>query len=926
MKKYIKLVVLLLPLVAAGWAYASLSKKVEPRTTPKVVTNLENALASPDLVGLYYLDMDYILRLESALYGKPDPFALPTKVSNQGKANNSFLTFLGNSGLKINESVDYIVGGFIAHEKEVGNIQVALGHFPINELNQHWKQNKQVEATEISGRPAWIWTPVDPDTCKKSRPEILVAEGDRLITGDEETVKWFLQRSPDLPPAQDLTFWRNYRKGKLFGFGLFLPKRLQDISQNPFVRMLARAAQENMVPVTGIYSGATVTWVPSGVNIEMLIQSTDSAWNKEQHQTLQEWKKKTIQKIDNDFKTTKNLFGYLDSKADDKQLVLEIKINESLIKDISTVIKEGVQWFASSMSSSMSVSGMDSGSGEKTIPDDKVNHYRQIHGPKGLDPFDVHASSRETFSTTAGPFGIQLTGISIHPTENDVIELETRVTSSPIPNMEYDQTADFGEGAGAWLIINRVLDQRGRNLLREESCGRERNSKHATLHKGFRQMDIKRARKTPAIKRLIEKNSGWSTVTAETLQGTKSFRLKPGAKMSQIAWIEGEVVVQLPTQVTKHRVQAPFKDKVVEASSVRIKLKEGSPDSLSYTTSGEIDRLIDTRALNGSGKYISYSSSVSSPIMFGDGVNSDRRFHGKPKTAEFVLAKNISRETYPFKMKFKRPAGSKNDFMQSVRVSAGSKNSFMGKRYPKPKRAVCRNNQVARKEGPFYLCLGNLEFRKAWGKKRIDASGMLMVNGPNSPELTDNLSAVQFKFYRAIAQDKSSRKKTTLKGKDEHFANLSKNYTHPFKGEQLYINMGPIQEGTDNLDLLGYEGHMTIRMPRRLSSFRLDLNDLGNSVQGPDGWSARFTGIKDNVVLFDLEGPREKLVQFIPRSAKGKPLKQADAEVKRSESDENVWKAKVKVPAETRLIDIIFATKQDSWNMPFHLEKKSPQS
>ena len=78
--------------------------------------------------------------------------------------------------------------------------------------------------------------------------------------------------------------------------------------------------------------------------------------------------------------------------------------------------------------------------------------------------------------------------------------------------------------------------------------------------------------------------------------------------------------------------------------------------------------------------------------------------------------------------------------------------------------------------------------------------------------------------------------------------------------------------------------------------------------------------------MLDLEGPREKLVQFIPRSAKGKPLKQEDAQVKRSEHDENVWKVRLKVPAETRQIDIIYATKQDSWNMPFRLEKKNPES
>ena len=63
MLRIFKIFVILLPLTIASLALAIPVKKIDPQATPQSLIALEDALAGPDLVGLFYLDMGYLLRL-----------------------------------------------------------------------------------------------------------------------------------------------------------------------------------------------------------------------------------------------------------------------------------------------------------------------------------------------------------------------------------------------------------------------------------------------------------------------------------------------------------------------------------------------------------------------------------------------------------------------------------------------------------------------------------------------------------------------------------------------------------------------------------------------------------------------------------------------------------------------------------------------
>jgi acyl-coenzyme A thioesterase PaaI-like protein len=436
-------------------------------------------------------------------------------------------------------------------------------------------------------------------------------------------------------------------------------------------------------------------------------------------------------------------------------------------------------------------------------------------------------------------------------------------------------------------------------------------------------VDANRVKKTPAIQKLIQKKPRWSSLTLDVLKGNKTVHLKPGTRLSDIATIEGEVSIQLPSHITKKRINAPFKNKIVQAGELRIKMKKAASDTVSFIASGNVNHLIETRALNDAGKYLQSGSSMSSGLFFGKGSNKNKQFRGKPKTVEFVIARKTSRKTYPFKFKFQRPAYPASPFFKPISVETQSRRSFLNQRVSTPKRRVCSSSSIEFQSRPFYICLNQrIHIQSKWKQPGKYVMGSFLVHSTDAAAITNNLSAAQLNVEKVFAKNGNSPTVKTLLMKDAKFLNLNANYVSPLKGDQLRIEAGPVKEEDENLTPVGFEGHLKIRLPRKLSSFRLDLFSLGSSAQSSNGLKAKFTGISEKGIRMEIEGPRETLVQFIPLNLRGKPLTQKDPRIEKIESDgKTIWQAEVQAPPETRYMDIVFAPQQDTWDIPFHLEK-----
>jgi hypothetical protein len=79
-------------------------------------------------------------------------------------------------------------------------------------------------------------------------------------------------------------------------------------------------------------------------------------------------------------------------------------------------------------------------------------------------------------------------------------------------------------------------------------------------------------------------------------------RLNPGARLGDVAEIEGEITLNLAETTETQRLDAPFAGQTIESAGVRIELKEAGEQRLSYSVSGETDRLLSVRAFNAQGQ------------------------------------------------------------------------------------------------------------------------------------------------------------------------------------------------------------------------------------------------------------------------------------------------------------------------------------
>lgn len=215
-----------------------------------------------------------------------------------------------------------------------------------------------------------------------------------------------------------------------------------------------------------------------------------------------------------------------------------------------------------------------------------------------------------------------------------------------------------------------------------------------------------------------------------------------------------------------------------------------------------------------------------------------------------------------------------------------------------------------------------MRMQSKWKKPGKYASGSFLVHSQDTAAITNNLSAAQLIVEKVIVKDGNNPTKKTLSVKDDQYLSLSSNYVSPLKGDQVRIEAGPVKKEDEQLTPVGFEGYLKIRLPRKLDSFRLDLFSLGSTAQSPNGLKAKFTGISERGIRMEIEGPRETLIHFTPLNLRGKPLKQKDLKIKKIDIDGKViWQAEVQVPPGTHYMDIVFASKQEIWKIPFHLEK-----
>ena len=877
--------------VAGGLGIWLFAQQFDPPPVPPTVSVAEDALALPGMFGLAHVNVEYAASLQEAMLGPPDLGALLTPAFEDDSGWNA----LRSKGFDPHEALDHIIAAVHLTNEGVGAAAVMLGDFPVDPITQILQQQYSSEPTTLSGEPGYLVTWEDSDTCEIKGPVALHLTENRIVFGTPSVVEQVVTRlSRPVPPAQDLGTWRSFRQDRIASLTLLsVPPEASDNIENPFAKAGAKKIQEALGQVESFYLAAGAAVLPPSVNLTSEMHASTPEWPSVTEKAYRDWEGKFEQDFAEDLPTLARLVGHLTVQADGNRLLASLSLGRDFAEDLREVVSEAIR-LAFSSGGLKTTQPHQAQEEEKILQPEKVTKFVPSLSHHDLADFDQTKSFAREQSEFSGPFSVSIRAVRLWKTDASVREIEIEASSGEIQNMGIDSMHDVKGQPRAQLVVTQIQGAEGANLMREETCGKDRNHLGAELapRDGMRYVDGK-----------------WFQVPE--VHGKKTVRLKEGARLKDVQSLEGHVRLRLPTRTGVRRVEAPFEGKVVELDDVRLKLVPGGAGDVKYELSGQADRVLAVRALNGKGEYLQSAGSPASPRLLGRGKSVTKRFKGQPKAAEIIIAVEEAERDYPFTLQSLDMAASHTILSESPAVPPMDRAQFAAKFASSTYDAPCEENKPEAKAGPFVVC--TLQFRRLWGSQLYNR---LRVLAPQSEVLEDNPSALEIVVESVYVETEDGMRSFPV-DMSEYATLAGSSGRNHLRADHALSGESP--DGLSPDELSGMRGKLIARLPKRLARVTLDVTELGMSTNHPSGLEAQLVEISGSSMHIDLTGARDRLVQFVPRDAEGKRLRVMAPNLNPAKDEADKWECQLTVYGKPHSLDIVFAQQQDRLEYPFDL-------
>ncbi|MEM7221401.1 MAG: hypothetical protein AAF495_00380 [Pseudomonadota bacterium] len=872
-------------LLLAGIYYGYLTWQLQPKAPPPQILAAERALAEADTVALLHIDIAAAVRAEQIFLGEADRQALRGPLPGA----NPVVAKLAAAGVDLRQSLEQLVAGVSLSGRDVTWATILTGRFPVEEIRAVLMQDS---LTQVGEGGVLLISSEDLETCEISAPIAVFLSPKQVIFGNPAKVARAIDRlAADAPPDLALAAWRDYRRARLLSLALVVPpmaigQRLDD----PAARFATQSANGTLDPVERLYLGARVGTLPPRLQLDVRLEASGSIWPAQMAEAYEAWRAAFTAQVERRLPALARLQGHATVAADGDSLVVETTLNKGFLNDLTEVPGELLRLAFSGLSADDSATTRPVAE-ERTLAPTQIATYSTDLRSADLKPFDPTLDQTFKAQTETGPFGLRIKALRLVEPPNPAVQLELEVASSEIANLELDAMHRGESEARAQVYIYQVRDRDGANLLREERCGPDRNSLGGVLEAASKQ---------------VYRDEIF--VPVSVVEGVKSVRLKPGTLTADIAQVEGMIELRLATRIETLRVSAPFAGKAIERAGVRIKFTEAEPGQVKYDISGKTDRVLAVRAKNQQGAYLAPAGSYATGRLLGAGKTVGRDYQGTPAELEVILASGVSILQYPFTLSYVMPEFNAWDYPKSATVRAGNRAAFAAQAKPPAKDEDCQGSASAGQLAPFWLCL---DLQTFWGEN-VGASGRVLA--PASPLLEGNLSALE------LTVDEVSPA-----GEEEAwtvaFASFLDLAPH---GDQLAGRVNG-QVAVPELASLAeprfdqVAGRVILRLPKRLSRLTLDVSELGNSIRRDDGRAATLIAYDDGGLELEVIGPRDRLVQFIPRDRQGQAMATNNVRVTPGETHDH-WLASLRTSGRPATLDVVFAEAQDEQVYDYRLE------
>lgn len=813
---------------------------------PDDVISIEQSLANESLVFLAHVDIERLLSLHH--YFVDDPNALPGVESN-------LYNDLKKSGIDPQQSIRQMVIAAYMSNKEAIVHTILLGEFSVAAVKRFLIKHYHGKVIPDSEFVRLQIAELDPVTCKKANFKEVAIEADRILIATEGHLDE-LRRLLAKPPGNvtDMTNWADYRRDKLVSLALFKPQKGTQLATG-LPAMMAKDVVRKNKPLSSLFAGIGMQLLPPGAVLDISLNSQDPDWLQKTRTTMETH----IADMRNQSQGLGNLLTLLDKVSvheQDSQVSLNLLMDSELKKSIALSLQEWSDKFFS-----MESSGTKQGAQPAT---EKINKqpvtFKGSYAAANLKPFSTQLDQFFKPTWSDGPFAVAIEELLL---EGEQVSLQLRAKGQNIDNVG---------NRHAKINVLAVQNRQGKNVLQQSGCGVMTNrsdDSYFSLWGGSRTAYVNN-----------------KPVQFNELEARKKVKLKPGTNFNEVTSLQARIELDLATRTRKEQLSKAQtdKNKVLTAYGSRIFFKPSAGDTLSYTVSGDEQRILAVRALNKNKQYLSRSSSTSMANIWGGGRSVSQSYHGEVAFVEVVYAEALSKSTYDVSIDRFPPYYSDEQWVYDHEPVLNSSLDAWNDKYQSvpaldltPENNWLGEQQAQWQDGPFNLALYGLKSSEHWG-----TSGQLYIKTPVIDELRHNLSALEVFFrYPQVAENGDT-------GKSYYYQLKAKGYymngefimdkEKPYMEGQLSFNLPkPVSSQAQENPVTSINGDIIVHLP--LSKHSSNFSDLSIGAQWEDeGVFAKIVRLANDVMEFEISGNRSRLLQLILYNADNKRISTSDVQ------------------------------------------------
>jgi len=861
-KKWIALTVALLlaVLTYGAWNYCV---KVDH---PQALIHAENALATDDLIALGSISIKQAVRLETLFVGTPDT----KSTSEQGLLAKTPFAHLQAAGIDPRSDLHQLVFTLYQRGEEKPSYALAvLGKFDKNKVLAGLKNAYELTPATDIHPDVWQMRKQDIDNCSWSAPQNIFINSDVIMVAEPGHIAELITRLDTQSESQrSLENWRDFRGNKIGSMALFMPKKTPNTG-NPFIQKPVSEAYKKLNAFNEIYLGFGLWPVPFQAQLSMLFTGKDadaaqnvaSQWQSALNDSKEQWGQQ--------MPTVARLYDALSINHDQGALSLKASVDEQWLKDATKIPQEFMTLLFSGSNMSFSPSGSPSAPQER-IDENPAKFVNQI-SINALPVYQAKPPFIPEADTVSGPFGFVLSAVELSGQKDASLELTISAAHNGITNLgKSDERAQ--------LFVSSVTDAQGNELMRDESCGSDRNTLPASIN---------------------------SPHFDNSVIGEKTVRLKTGTQHADIHQIHGEVKLLLPVRTETVQVTSLSQAQQIDSDHLRIKLSQSAADTLDYDVYGDSKRLLAVRGLNKNGQPLSQSSSMSSGFLFGEGLSKTQSYAGQVASAELVFATHDIEKRFPFKLTQTHPRIINSESTHApTTAQTYSLAQLQHKFKSAPPSPTDSNNLKAETvTGPFRIALNGVS-------NFMSLRTTLSVYAPLIPGLTDNLTGMLME----VTAIENEAGENLIKGQSKsNLIGLSEDWQDKTR-LQAQTNIS-FEKRIKTADVHTIKGLLHLRLPKKIHTASMQLLNVGDHIQIEDK-KITLKRIDDKGFTLDFGIQLPPLVAVNSYNAKNNSIWLPHP---RLENLDDRWIGSFNTHGEFKRIELMLAPEQETKTYDFEL-------